>query len=49
MGFITGDGKAVKKEELSQEEARWFYDYSVLNYCGMTDLFDQVRPFYCAE
>ena len=49
VGFITGDGRAVKKEELSQEEAQWFYDYSVLNYCGMTDLFDQVRPFYCAE
>lgn len=49
VGFITKEGKAVKKEELSQEESQWFYDYSVLNYCGMTDLFDQVRPFYCAE
>ena len=49
VGFITQDGRAVKQEELSQEEDQWFYTYSVLNYCGMTDLFDQVRPFYCAE
>ncbi len=47
VGCITGQGEYLKREELSPEHQEWIDTYSVLNYCGMTDLFDQAREMFC--
>ena len=48
VGLITGEGECLKESELSEEQQEWLYRYQVLNYCGMTDLFDQARAMFCA-
>ena len=47
VGFITKDGEHLEREELSQEQQAWIDTYEILNYCGMTDLFDEARPMFC--
>ncbi len=48
VGMITKDGACLKREELNEEQRAWIDTYEVLNYCGMTDLFDEARPMFCA-
>lgn len=49
VGFVTADGRFLAKSELSLEQQEWLWKYEVLNYCGMVDLFDEVRPMFCVE
>ena len=49
VGFVTADGRFLKKSELSQEQKEWLRKYEVLNYCGMVDLFDEARPMFCVD
>ncbi len=49
VGFLTGDGEALTREELNEEQKEWVRRYEILNYCGMIDLFDEVRGFYCVD
>ena len=49
VGFVTADGRFLKKSELSQEQKDWLWKYEVLNYCGMVDLFDEARPMFCMD
>ena len=49
VGFVTSDGQFLKKSELSQEQKDWLWRYEILNYCGMVDLFDEVRPMFCMD
>ncbi|MCI8304799.1 MAG: LTA synthase family protein [Lawsonibacter sp.] len=49
VGFVTSDGQFLKKSELSQEQKDWLWQYEILNYCGMVDLFDEVRPMFCMD
>ena len=48
VGFITGEGEYLEEAELSETQREWLYTYQVLNYCGMTDLFDQARGMFCS-
>ncbi|MCI8870869.1 MAG: LTA synthase family protein [Lawsonibacter sp.] len=47
VGFLTGDGEALSRQELTPEQQEWIHTYEVLNYCGMTDLFDEAREMFC--
>lgn len=47
VGMITKDGACLKREELNEEQKAWIDTYEILNYCGMTDLFEQARPMFC--
>lgn len=47
VGFITKDGACLERDELSPEQQAWIDTYEVLNYCGMTDLFDEARGMFC--
>jgi len=47
VGFLTGRGEALSRQELSPEQREWIETYEVLNYCGMTDLFDEARGMFC--
>ena len=49
VGFVTGDGQFLSKSELSEEQKEWLWNYEVLNYCGMVDLFDEARPMFFAQ
>ena len=49
VGCITADGQYLKKEELGPVEQEWMHKYSMLNYCGMVDLFDEARPMFCTD
>lgn len=49
VGLITGDGQAVKREELTGEQQEWLLDYETLNYCGIVDLDEEVRPMFCLD
>lgn len=49
VGFITKDGEYLEKGELSEEQQAWISTYEALNYCGMTDLFDEARGMFCME
>ena len=49
VGCITADGEYLKREELDAEEQEWMHKYSILNYCGMVDLFDEARPMFCTD
>lgn len=49
VGLITGDGQAVKREELTGEQQEWLMAYETLNYCGIVDLDDEVRPMFCLD
>ena len=49
VGFVTGDGQFLSKEELSPEQHSWLDVYEILNYCGMVDLFDEARPMFCMD
>ena len=49
VGLITGDGQAVKREELTEEQQEWLMAYETLNYCGIVDLDDEVRPMFCLD
>lgn len=49
VGIITGDGQAVKREELTEEQQEWLMAYETLNYCGIVDLVDEVRPMFCLD
>ena len=49
VGIITGDGQAVKREELTEEQQEWLMAYETLNYCGIVDLDDEVRPMFCLD
>ena len=33
--------------ELNEEQQEWLWKYETFNYCGMIDLFDEARPFFC--
>ena len=35
--------------ELNEEQQALLEQYSILNYCGMVDLFDQTRPMFCMD
>ena len=47
VGFITGDGQHVSREELNDGQQEWLRRYEILNYCGIEDLFDEARPMFC--
>lgn len=49
VGLITGDGQAVKREELTGEQQEWLLTYETLNYCGIVDLDNEVRPMFCLD
>ncbi len=49
VGFITGDGEYRTEAELDEAQKEWVRRYKILNYCGVADLFDEVRPFYCVR
>ena len=49
VGCITSQGEYLKRKELNQEQQAWIDTYEVLNYCGMTDLFDEARDMFCVE
>ena len=49
VGLITGDGQVVKREELTGEQQEWLMAYETLNYCGIVDLDDEVRPMFCLD
>ena len=49
VGIITGEGQAVKREELTEEQQEWLMAYETLNYCGIVDLDDEVRPMFCLD
>ena len=49
VGFVTADGRFLKKSELNEEQQDWLWKYEVLNYCGMVDLFDEARPMFCMD
>lgn len=49
VGFITAEGECLEREKLSAELRQWVDTYEILNYCGMTDLFEQARPMFCAD
>ena len=49
VGIITGDGQAVKREELTEEQQEWLMAYETLNHCGIVDLDDEVRPMFCLD
>lgn len=49
VGLITGDGQAVKREELTGEQKEWLLAYETLNYCGIVDLDEEVRPMFCLD
>ena len=48
VGILTADGQYLERDELSQEQQDWLERYSILNYCGMVDLFDEARDMFCA-
>ncbi len=47
VGCITGQGEYLERKELNPEQQGWIDTYEVLNYCGMTDLFDEARDMFC--
>lgn len=49
VGLITGDGQVVKREELTGEQQEWLLAYETLNYCGIVDLDEEVRPMFCLD
>lgn len=49
VGIVTGDGEYLERDELSEEQQQWLEVYETLNYCGMVDLFDEVRPMFCLD
>lgn len=49
VGLITGDGQTVKREELTGEQQEWLLTYETLNYCGIVDLDNEVRPMFCLD
>lgn len=49
VGLITGDGQVVKREELTGEQQEWLMAYETLNYCGIVDLDEEVRPMFCLD
>ena len=49
VGCITSQGECLERKELNQEQQAWIDTYEVLNYCGMTDLFDEARDMFCVE
>lgn len=49
VGILTGDGRALKRGELSREQQQWLETYELLNYCGMVDLFEEARPMFCFD
>ncbi len=49
VGFLTGDGEYRTEAELDEAQREWVRRYEILNYCGMVDLFDEARPFYCVN
>ena len=49
VGFITKDGEYLEKSQLNKQQQKWIDTYEVLNYCGMTDLFDEARTMFCIE
>lgn len=49
VGIITADGEALKRTELNEEQQEWMHKYSMLNYCGMMDLFKEARPMFCTD
>lgn len=47
VGLITADGQTLTESELNGEQQEWLWKYETFNYCGMIDLFDEARPFFC--
>lgn len=47
VGMITRDGDYLLREELNEEQKKWIDTYEIFNYCGMTDLFEEAREFFC--
>ena len=43
--------RLIKKywEELTEEQQEWLMAYETLNYCGIVDLDDEVRPMFCLD
>ena len=48
VGILTADGQYLKRDELNEEQQALLEQYSILNYCGMVDLFDEARDMFCA-
>ena len=46
VGFLTPEGEAVTREELTEEQAAWVRDYEFLCYCGLMDRAAPVREFF---
>jgi len=46
VGFITKDGEYLTRQELSEEQQKWIDTYEVLNYCGLTDLFEEAYDMF---
>ena len=49
VGLVTAQGEFLTEDELNEEQQVWLDTYEILNYCGMIDLFDEVRPMYCLD
>lgn len=47
VGVITKDGECLLREELNEVQKNWIDTYEIFNYCGMTDLFEEAREFFC--
>ena len=45
--IIAVDGQTLTESELNEEQQEWLWKYETFNYCGMIDLFDEARPFFC--
>ena len=49
VGILTADGQYLKRDELNEEQQALLEQYSILNYCGMVDLFDEARDMFCVS
>ncbi len=49
VGILTADGDYLSKRELNDQQQAWLDQYSILNHCGMVDLFDEARHMFCMD
>ena len=46
VGLVDAEGRCKTREELNEEEQALLHRYAILNYCGVTDLFEEAKPLY---
>ena len=46
VGYMTPEGTAVTREELTEEQRSWLKDYETLCYCGLMDRAAPARDFF---